>query len=286
MNIMSASICFIGAGNMALSLIKGLIASGYPKSAIIATDPSAEKRQTIAQTIGIACLADNSEAVQQADVVVLAVKPQQLNLVCQDILEAVVAKQPLIISVAAGIRSNDINHWLGGQQAIVRTMPNTPAMIQSGATGLFANPQVTEQQKTLAENIMRSVGVAVWVNSDDDLDIVTAVSGSGPAYYFLFMEAMQTAAEQMGLSAQTAQLLTVQTAFGAAKMALESADDCQTLRKKVTSPNGTTEKAIQSFEADQIESIVLKAMQAAKQRAKTLADELAQPNKQLNNSNH
>lgn len=278
---MNATIGFIGAGNMALSLIKGLIASGYPQTKILATDPDETKRISIAQSLGIQCLASNAEASRQADILVLAVKPQQLKAVCDEIKAAVLAKQPLMISVAAGIRSTDINHWLGDKSAIVRTMPNTPAMLQSGATGLFANDLVNDEQKTQAENILRAVGITVWVNSDADLDTVTAVSGSGPAYYFLFMEAMQAAAEEMGLSPQTARLLTIQTAFGAAKMALESSYDCQTLRRKVTSPNGTTEKAIQSFEADHLQQLVAKAMNAAKTRAETLADELAQAPKQL-----
>ncbi|MDX1795581.1 MAG: pyrroline-5-carboxylate reductase [Hydrogenovibrio sp.] len=268
-------IAFIGAGNMALSLIKGLLASGYSANSLMATDPDESKRQSIAQSLGISCLADNSEAVKAADIVVLAVKPQQLQTVCLDLQSAVMASQPLIISVAAGIRSSDIDRWLGNQSAIVRCMPNTPAMIQSGATGLYANERVSEDQKNQAENILRAVGITVWVKSDRDLDTVTAVSGSGPAYYFLFMEAMQAAAQGMGLNEQTARLLTIQTAFGAAKMALESADDCATLRKNVTSPNGTTEKAIQSFEANHLSDLVAEAMMCAKLRAEALADELA-----------
>lgn len=278
---MNAKIAFIGAGNMALSLIKGLLASGYPPKNLLATDPDENKRISIAQSLGIQCLADNVDATHKADILVFAVKPQQLQTVCKQLKPTIVEQQPLIISVAAGIRSTDINQWLGGQSAIVRSMPNTPAMIQSGATGLYANDKVTPEQKTQAENILRAVGITVWVDSDADLDIVTAVSGSGPAYYFLFMEAMQAAAESMGLSAKTAKLLTIQTAFGTAKMALESPEDCQTLRHKVTSPNGTTEKAIESFEADQLATLVAKAMNAAKARAESLADELAQTPKQL-----
>lgn len=278
---MNATIGFIGAGNMALSLIKGLIASGYPKDKIFAADPNNEKCTSISQSLGIQCYTSNTDTVQESDIVVLAVKPQQLQDVCEDIKPTVQSQQPLIISVAAGVRSTDINQWLGNHSSIVRCMPNTPAMIQSGATGLFANERVNDEQKTQAENILRAVGITVWVNSDADLDTVTAVSGSGPAYYFLFMEAMQTAAENMGLSPQAAKLLTVQTAFGAAKMALESSDDCQTLRQKVTSPNGTTEKAIQSFETGHLDELVEKAMIAALKRAQTLADELAQPPKQL-----
>lgn len=279
---MNAKISFIGAGNMALSLIKGLIASGYDKHQLLATDPAADKQRDLSQSLGIECLGDNVEAVNQADVVVIAVKPQVLQNVCEEIAEAVQENAPLVISVAAGVRSADINQWLGGGVAIVRTMPNTPALIQSGATGLFANPQVDAEQKEMAEHILRAAGITVWVEQESDLDIVTAVSGSGPAYYFLFMEAMQAAAETMGLPAKTAKLLTIQTAFGAAKMALESAEECHTLRQRVTSPNGTTEKAIQQFEQAELPKIVAEAMQAAQRRAIELADELgANPSHQL-----
>ncbi|MPQ77527.1 pyrroline-5-carboxylate reductase [Hydrogenovibrio sp. JE_KL2] len=268
-------ISFIGSGNMAISLIKGLLASGFPAANIIATDPTESKRQSISQTLGIACLEDNASAVAQSDIIVLAIKPQVLQNVCTEVCDATQQKNPLIISVAAGVRATDIVRWLGGKIAVVRCMPNTPAMIQSGATGLYANEFVSEEQKSQAENILRAVGITVWVNTEADLDTVTAVSGSGPAYYFLFMEAMQKAAQGMGLSEQAARILTIQTAFGAAKMALESSDDCSQLRKNVTSPNGTTEKAIQSFENNRLEDIVAEAMMCAKLRAETLADELS-----------
>lgn len=271
---MNAKISFIGAGNMALSLIHGLVASGYPKENILATDPSAEKQKEVMQSIGIQCIGDNTEAAKTADIIVLAVKPQVLETVCRELAETVQTHPSLIVSVAAGIRSQDINLWLGGKVPIVRSMPNTPALIQSGATGLFANGMVTTAQKESAEHILRAAGITVWVESESDLDTVTAVSGSGPAYYFLFMEAMQTAAEKMGLPAKTAKLLTIQTAFGAAKMALESTEDCATLRHKVTSPNGTTEKAIQSFEQADFSTIIENAMQAAQCRSVELADEL------------
>lgn len=278
---MNATIGFIGAGNMALSLIKGLLASGYPAENISATDPDTDKCHQVAQTLGIRCQANNTQCAEQADILVLAVKPQQMRLVCEEIQPQVSSHQPLVVSIAAGLRTDTLQQWLGGSAAIVRTMPNTPAMIQSGATGLFANERVNEEQRTHAENILRAVGLTVWVDKESDLDIVTAVSGSGPAYYFLFMEAMQAAAESMGLSPQSAKLLTIQTAFGAAKMALESSDSCQTLREKVTSPNGTTEKALQWFASHDFNDTVAGAMYAAKSRAETLADELSQPPKSL-----
>ena len=272
---MNKTIAFIGSGNMALSLINGLIASGYDKSKIIATDPNKEQRDYLSQTIGIKCLASNIEASILSDIIVLAVKPQVLNLVCNELQASIQKTMPLVISIAAGVRSVDIDSWLGGGVSIVRCMPNTPSMIKAGATGLVASAQVSNEQKSIAENILRAVGVSVWVDTDEDLDSVTALSGSGPAYYFLFMEAMQETAQKMGLSESTAKLLTIQTAFGAVKMALESPYDCATLREKVTSPNGTTEKAIQSFEDNNIRKIINQAMLAAKNRAVSLADELS-----------
>jgi len=271
---MNAKICFIGAGNMALSLIGGLLTSGYSKDSIVATDPTKAQRDSVTQGLGIVCYENNNESLAQADIVVLAVKPQQLQKVCNEVQASIQEHQPLVISVAAGVRISDMNRWLGGNTAIVRSMPNTPALVQSGATGLFANSQVSEPQKNDAEHILRAAGLAIWVNSEDDLDTVTALSGSGPAYYFLFMEAMQNAAEEMGLDKNSARLLTLQTAFGSAKMALESPDDLVLLRQKVTSPKGTTEKAIQTFEAQNIRKTVHLSMQTARIRAQELAKEL------------
>lgn len=273
---MNAKIAFIGAGNMSRSLIGGLIASGYDKSQILAADPNPDACQAVMQDFAITCFEDNHPVTEQADILVLAVKPQQLKVLCQQLQTNVQNKKPLIISVAAGVRSHDINNWLGGQLAVVRAMPNTPALIQTGATGLFANSQVTDTQHSQAEEILRAAGLAIWVKEEEKLDAVTALSGSGPAYYFLFMEAMEAAGQKLGLDKKTAHLLTLQTAFGAAKMALESSDDCATLRRKVTSPNGTTEKAIHSFENDHLDQIIERAMQAAKTRAQELADELGE----------
>lgn len=271
---MDSTICFIGAGNMSLSLMGGLLASGYPKDKILATDPSADRRQEVTQSLGIQCLENNADAAARASIILLAVKPQQLEPVCKELADTVKAKGALVISIAAGVRTDDIAFWLGGEAAIVRTMPNTPALIRSGATGLFATTTVSDDQKDQAENILRAAGLTVWVQQESDLDIVTAISGSGPAYYFLFMEAMQATGQKLGLDESTARLLTIQTAFGAAKMALESPDDCATLRQKVTSPNGTTEKAIQTFEQHHLRDIIDEAMTAAKNRAISLADEL------------
>lgn len=271
---MQTKICFIGAGNMAQSLIGGLVASDYPKNKLIATDPNDEIQTQIVQQFGIECIADNDQAIAQSDIVVLAVKPQILKQVCQAIAPSIQNKNPLIVSVAAGIECIDIEHWLGGNLAVVRTMPNTPSLIQTGAAGLFANANVSEEQKSQAEHIMRAAGITLWVNEEAKLDIVTALSGSGPAYYFLFMEAMEQTAVKLGLDEKSAHLLTMQTALGAAKMVMESRQDCATLRRNVTSPNGTTEKAIESFEAANLRQIVDQAMQQSYKRAGELAKEL------------
>lgn len=271
---MNVTICFIGAGNMAKSLIGGLIASGYDKEKIIAADPSPEQCAALTQALGIKCYEDNLDAIAHSDVLVLAVKPQMLQTVCNRIQNSIQAKPKLVISVAAGVRSQDINHWLGGNISVVRAMPNTPSLIQTGAAGLFANENVTTEQKSQTEHILRAAGLTIWVDKEEQLDIVTALSGSGPAYYFLFMEAMENTAVKMGLDAKTAHLLTMQTAMGAAKMVMESTQDCATLRQNVTSPNGTTERAIQSFEQANLRQTVEEAMTAAQQRAVEMANEL------------
>ena len=266
-------ITFIGGGNMARSLISGLLANGVSPQQIRVVDPNDEQRQQIAH-MNVATYANQSEAVAGSDVIVLAVKPQVMSQVAQDLTDFTQRTKPLIVSIAAGIRCDDLGRWLGGNVAIVRTMPNTPAMVQSGATGLFANTQVTAAQKGQAESIMRAVGITLWVNEETQLDAVTALSGSGPAYFFLMMEAMMAAGEKLGLDTKTSRLLTVQTAFGAAKMAIESKVDPATLRAQVTSPNGTTERAINAFVQNNFETTVMNAMQAAQTRATELAQEL------------
>ena len=209
-----------------------------------------------------------------ADIVVLAVKPQVLAAVAQDLAPVVQEQQPLVISVAAGIRIEHLQHWLGPDCAIVRTMPNTPAMLQAGATGLFASDRVSEEQRSLAESLMRAVGITVWVQHEGLIDAVTALSGSGPAYFFLIMEQMIRSARTLGLGEEEATLLTLQTALGAARMALESDDSPATLRARVTSPGGTTEQAIRVFEQEGLEQIVKQAMTAARDRSIELSSQL------------
>jgi len=271
---MNNKICFIGGGNMASSLVGGLINNAYPGELINVTDPDQSKLDDLAKQFSINTTTDNQAAVQQADVIVLAVKPQVLAEVCKSIKDSLQDKSTLIISIAAGIRSTDIDRWLGNNNAIVRCMPNTPSLIQAGATGLYANPQTSATQKEVAEQILGAAGITLWVEEESLLDAVTAVSGSGPAYFFLFMESMQRAGCQLGLDEQTAGLLAKQTALGAARMALEGNDDPSTLRAKVTSKGGTTAAAIASFEANDFEKIIQQALRAARDRAIELADEL------------
>jgi pyrroline-5-carboxylate reductase len=267
-------ITFIGAGNMASALIKGLIQGGHPAENITAADPDADKLELISEQTGIGITSDNNAAISGADVIVIAVKPQIIEAVASGISSAVAASQPLIISIAAGIPTAHLQQWLGETTAIVRTMPNTPAMLQAGATGLFAAANVNDEQHSLAESIMRAVGLTIWVEQESLIDAVTAVSGSGPAYFFLFMEHMMRAAGALGLPEESAQLLTLQTALGASRMALESDDNPATLRTMVTSPGGTTEQAINTFEAGGLEQLVMDAMRAARDRSIELSSQI------------
>ncbi len=267
---------FIGAGNMARSLIGGLIASGLPASNLHASAPNAEHLHALADDFGIQTSPNNQDTVDHSEVVVLAVKPQVLKSVCQALKPR---HDSLYLSIAAGIPTASIANWLGETAeseplAIIRAMPNTPALLQTGATALFANAYTKEQQRESAEAIMRAVGLALWVDDEAQMDAVTALSGSGPAYYFLFMEAMINAAQDMGLSEKNARLLTVQTAFGATKMALEIDEEPAILRQNVTSPGGTTERAIQTFQQGGLEKLVNEALTAAQSRAHELAEEL------------
>ncbi|MBE0510682.1 MAG: pyrroline-5-carboxylate reductase [Chromatiales bacterium] len=265
---------FIGGGNMAGSLIGGLISDGFAAEKIWVAEPNQQRREELAGRFSLHTSTDNLALVNEVDVVVLAVKPQAMQAVCQEISTAVQTKRPLLISVAAGLRSADLNRWLGGNQAIVRSMPNTPALVQSGATALFANAQVSDSQAELAESIMRAVGLTLWLDDETLMDAVTAISGSGPAYFFLLMEMLEQTGSQMGLAPKNARLLALQTAFGAAKMALESQDDAATLRARVTSPGGTTERAIGLLEQGEIRTLFAQALDGARQRAAELADQL------------
>lgn len=268
------TITFIGAGHMGASLIGGLLKNGHPPEKIIAADPHAEKCQALEQRFHIRTTTDNAHAIEGADVVILAVKPQMAREVLTPLQAALHKQKPLFISVAAGLPTHTLAKFAGKDLAIVRTMPNTPALIGHGASALFANPLVSDHQRTLAESILRAVGITVWLTDEALMDAVTALSGSGPAYFFMIMDALQAAGESAGLPKETARLLTLQTALGAAAMAMESEHPLSTLQQNVTSKGGTTEQAISVLEQAKLRDILKAAFLAAQQRSATLAHEL------------
>ncbi|OYV19953.1 MAG: pyrroline-5-carboxylate reductase [Methylococcaceae bacterium NSP1-1] len=258
---------FIGGGNMASSLLSGLIASGHSPQHLWVSDINPDTLKALAENLNVNTSTSNDTVINEVDVVVLAVKPQTLSSVAKSAAALIQQKKSLVVSIAAGINQHSLSQWLGADTAIVRCMPNTPALVLTGATALHANTKVTAEQRNLAENILRSVGIALWVKDESELDAVTAVSGSGPAYYFLLMEAMEKAALELGLSEVTARLLVQQTALGAAKIALESPESPEQLRKRVTSPGGTTQRAIETFEQGGFTELVSKALHAARDRS-------------------
>ncbi len=267
----TSKIAFIGAGNMAKAIVGGLLAEGYNASDIIAAGPRAETLEKVKQEFAIEITTDNSAAAKKADVMVLSVKPQLLKEVSLALRDSL-AHKPLIISVAAGITTESLASWLGADQAIVRCMPNTPSQLRAGASGLFANTRVSDAQKSSANAILGAVGIVQWLDDEHLLNAVTAVSGSGPAYFFLLMEAMIDAGEKLGLSRECAAELTLQTALGAAMLAKSSEYDVAELRRRVTSPKGTTEQAINTFEQEQLRVTVLNAMTACSNRAVELSE--------------
>ena len=264
-------IAFIGAGNMAQAILKGMLAAGYPQDKISASSRTQAKLDTLSADTGIHTSTDNLALCRQADVIVLGVKPQMMGDLIQSIAPAIDASKQLIVSVAAGILAGSIKTWLGQKTPIVRCMPNTPSLVGQGAAGLFATPEVSAAQKQTASTIMQSVGLALWVDNEDHIDAVTAVSGSGPAYYFLMMDSMIAGAEKLGLSNEVAQQLVLQTAVGAAQMAQQSQQTPAQLRVAVTSPNGTTEQAINTFNDGGFSELCSRAMAAAHTRSKELA---------------
>ena len=259
---------------MASSLISGLIDSGHSPQQIWVSDINSDALQNLAANLNVNITTDNETVINESDVVVLAVKPQVLREVAEKAAASIRKKQALVVSIAAGITQKSLSKWLGEDVAIVRCMPNTPALVLTGATGLYANANVNEEQRDLAENILRSVGVCLWVDQESELDVVTAVSGSGPAYYFLLMEAMEKAALELGMPERTARLLVQQTALGAAKIALESAESPEQLRRRVTSPGGTTERAIETFVQGGFSELVAKAIHAARDRSIEMSEQL------------
>lgn len=266
------TIALIGAGNMGSALISGLISQQYPPSQLYASDPSEEKRQFLQKSFGISVTSSNEEAIQNAETIVFAVKPQSMEGIVRALASPIQSKKPLVISIAAGIREARIQEWLGGKIAIVRSMPNTPALIGCGAAALYANRFTSPTQRKLAEAIMRCVGLAVWLEEESHMDAVTALSGSGPAYFFLLIEALQQAGIALGLPEDTARVLSLQTAYGAARLAQESGEPVAKLRQRVTSPGGTTERALQILEKAEFHNLIALALQEAKKRSEELAE--------------
>ncbi len=267
-------ICVIGAGHLGQSILGGLFAHGVPAKNIYATSLDKNILEQLEAKHHINVATQNTDVVAQCDVVLIAVKPQHVAGVATEIKDSIAEHQSLLMSAAAGISMQLLQQWFSQNDAIVRCMPNTPALVQQGATALFANEQVNDQQKDIAYQIMRAVGEVVWVNSDAEMDIVTALSGSGPAYLFLMAEAMQAAAEKLGLNPEVAKILTPQTILGAGMMLKHSDSDAATLRQQVTSPGGTTAAALQKFTAENFSEIVFHAIKAAANRAKELAHDL------------
>ena len=268
-------ISFIGGGNMAQALISGLVSCGVKPSLITVADPSSEAREQLAAK-GLNTVdptADAKAAVIDADIVVLAVKPQVMKAVVSGFAD--VLDKQLVISVAAGLSTELLSNMLGGYSNIVRAMPNTPAMIQMGATGLYGTDDISAEQKQLATAVMEASGLVMWVDNEEHMHAVTAVSGSAPAYMFYFIEAMVDGAVALGLDKEQASALAMQTMLGSAKMALGSEDAPSELRRKVTSPNGTTQAAIESMQANDISRQIVEAMQACYDRSQALSEEMS-----------
>jgi pyrroline-5-carboxylate reductase len=265
-------LAFIGGGNMAKSLIGGLIDKGFSSRCISVSDPVEKNLDQLNRKFGIATTSDNSIAAKDVDLIVLCVKPQILESVCKE-LQASLNQTPPAISIAAGIPLSLLMDWLGENTPIIRCMPNTPALVQSGAAGMFANQNVDKKLRNLAEEIFDAVGLCCWLEKEEDIDLVTAVSGSGPAYFFLFMEAMEKVAIDLGLDQEISRKLIIQTVLGAAKMAAESDMNPSELRSCVTSPGGTTEKAVNAFLEGDIMGLFNKAMNKALERATEMAKE-------------
>ncbi len=265
------TILFIGGGNMARSLIGGLIAAGTPPSAIRVAEPVAELRDALAKAFGVEVHADAIDAAADTGTWMFAVKPQVMRAVCEKLAPQARSSQPLAISIAAGITAGQLQRWLGGDVAVVRCMPNTPALLGAGVTGLFANAQVDADGRATAESLLSSAGQTVWIEDEAMMDAVTAVSGSGPAYVFLLAEAMEAAARGQGLPDDAARTLVLQTVLGAARMLTESNEPPSELRRRVTSPGGTTQAAVETFEAGGFRELVAKAVGNATERGRQLS---------------
>ncbi|HTE15871.1 MAG TPA: pyrroline-5-carboxylate reductase [Burkholderiales bacterium] len=266
------NITFIGGGNMASAIIGGLLQRGWDRNNLRAVEILPAAREKLEQAFQIQSFPAANAQAMQADCVVLAIKPQHMREAAAQL--APLIKNALVMTIAAGIRGSDLSRWLGGHQRIVRVMPNTPALVLAGISGLYATAGVSDEDCQRAESIMGAVGETVWVAREDDIDAVTAVSGSGPAYVFYFIEALEQAARDIGMSADAARRLAIATFTGASKLAAQSSEEIATLRARVTSKGGTTERALASMEADKIKAAISRAVKAAAERSRELGDEL------------
>jgi pyrroline-5-carboxylate reductase len=269
-------ITFLGGGNMANALIGGMRKQGFSVAAMQVVEPVEETREKLTEKFGVRCCAAVDAAALNCEVLILAVKPQQIKTA----LEPLTGQfrdhlvNQLVLSVAAGLRLGDISRWLGDYQQLVRCMPNTPALIGAGLTGLFATAAVGREGRNTAEKIMGAVGMTLWIESEEQMDAVTAVSGSGPAYVFYFIEALEQAAQALGFDVATSRTLAIETFVGAAKLAEQGHVPVSVLRERVTSKGGTTEAALNSFNASGINAAILKGVQAAANRGRELGDEM------------
>lgn len=264
-------VAFIGGGNMARSLIGGLVARGGDADAVRVAEPVDLLREALQRDFGVRSYANAAEAATGASVWLLAVKPQVMRSVCSALAPLAQAQHPLVISIAAGITARQLDLWLGGGQAVVRAMPNTPALLGAGITGLYANAATAQPQRERAAALLEAVGPTVWIDQEAQMDAVTAVSGSGPAYVFLLAEAMQAAGEAQGLAPAAARALVNQTLLGAATMLSRSDESAEVLRARVTSPGGTTQAAIETFETGGLRPLVAAAIAAATERGRELS---------------
>ena len=278
---MKTKLGFIGGGNMASSLIGGLCNNNSDHNLapqdIMIFEPNQEKAEQLKQKFNIQLANSNQQLLEHANVVVIAVKPQVLQSVLSPLADSFKSSMPLIVSIVAGIRSDTIEQWLDGKFAVVRVMPNTPALVGSGASGLYANERVNADQRSVTTTLLNAVGISHWVTKEKDIDTVTALSGSGPAYFMLFIKSLIEAAELAGLDKTTAKELALATASGSAELIAQSDESLQTLIENVTSPGGTTEQALKSFQSDKLASIVNSAFEAARTRSQELAEQLSKP---------
>jgi pyrroline-5-carboxylate reductase len=272
----NTNLSFIGAGNMARSLISGLIENDHNPSHITVSDINNEQLLRLKNDFAVNITSCNKTACSNADVVVLAVKPQIINTVIRDLKQALIKQSPLLVSIAAGVKEADISRWIGQTHPIIRCMPNTPALVGAGATALLANTHVSDKQKRMAESMLGAVGITAWVEQESELDAITALSGSGPAYFFLVVEHMINSAVQLGLTRELAETFARQTAWGAAKMLAQSNTPAAELRENVTSKGGTTAAALESYKSSQLDDIIFKSMNCAYKRSIELGKQLGE----------